>query len=547
MELGFVLSALRRRWWIVLITTVVFGVLASTLSGGTVEQYQSQSVLLVQPNTRNGQVQSFGEASRYVQGQMAAMESATFQGRVAQRAGGDITADDVDEAVTLTNEPNTDVVTIDVFTEAPDRSQSIAQAFVDTYILDLTNETSDSVTTTIDDVETQVGSLQTQLNGVNERLALALRPFLSDLADGATVNETAIAPALTSERDQLMAEIDELVTARIELQRGDGVQVNSKILQDASRPTSPIVDSPLLQTVAGILGGFGLGCLIALMWNRFSAKVADEAMVSEILGLPIAGTVPPARGLAKLPISALTDPPEPLRGQIQRIAVAAEAQGPVDRPTRVVVVGAQRGAGTTTLAMLVAHEFISSDATVALVDADPKSSRLTEIVGSTNATFDDLVHVDLDRMASEAVLIGPTTPAGRLRRGEIEPFFDALAKSTRIVVVDGGSVLSAATTVDLCYAADVVILAVPTRRQNIAALQAVGRAVTRSDVMVVTTSPRGRSAGSDTKLPERRGDLTGTIDAPADDEYRLTATDKSSKADKAPKGDKARSTDSVSR
>ncbi len=507
MELGFVLSALRRRWWIVVVATVVCGVLAATLSGGSIERFQSQAVLLLIPNTEGGQVQSYGDSSRYVQGQIAAMESETFQNRVATRAGGGITGDDVGDAVVLTNEPNTDIVTVDAFTQDPDRSQAIAQAFAAQYLDDLTRSTERSLDATLVEIQSDLDDLGREVREANAALALASRPFINDLVGGATIDPAIIDAEAATRRQLAQAQFEELLQTQNDLKRGDEVQVNSAIIQEASRSTNPLVESTLVQVLAGVLGGFGLGCLIALMWNRFSAKVADEAMVSEILELPIAGTVPSARRLAKLPISALTDPPEPMRGQIQRIAVAAEARGPVDRPTRVVVVGAQRGAGTTTLAMLVAHEFISADATVALVDADPKSSRLTEIVGPTDASFDDLVDVDLDHLTSEAVLIGPSGPAGRLRRGEIEPFFDTLGKSSRIVVVDGGSVLSAATTVDLCYAADAVVLAVSTSRQNIAALRAVRRAVTRDDVMVVTTNPRGRASRGSEALPKRRTDL----------------------------------------
>jgi len=507
MELGFILAALRRRWWIVVATTLVFGVLSSIVFGGTTETFKSEAVLLVAQNTRGDNTQVAVDANRYVQSQISAMDSESFQGLVADRVGGDETALSIDRATDLDNEPNTDIVVVEVITDSPQRSEQIAREFSSAYIENLDQDFDTSLTDQQQRLERQLDGLRDDLQVVNDEISAIVRPYIDGLEPGQpAADPSVIAPGPVSEREVLTIEFRDTFERLNALNFGGEIRVNSQVVQAASSAVDPIVESSTLQMLAGLVGGFGLGCLIALMLNRFSSKVADEAMVTEILGKPINATVPHSRTIARRPILALIDPPEPIRGGISRVSVAAESNGPVDRPTRIVVVGAQRGAGTTTLAMLVAHHFISEGATVTLVDADPKSDHLAGTIGGVDVSFDDLPVVDLDRFQSETVLVGRTSSDMTIKRADVQKFLEQVGRSQRIVVVDGGSVLTSATTVDLCHSADTVILAVPTNRQNISTLQAVARTIKDDDVLVVTTSPRRKS------LPDPKNGSFGSHD-----------------------------------
>jgi capsular polysaccharide biosynthesis protein len=512
MELGFVLSALRRRWWVVVIFTALFGLLSSLIFQESAQRFQSQSVLLVVPNSRGGTVESFGDSNRYVQGQISAMDSETFHTAVAERVGDGETADTVDEAVVLSNKPNTDIVTIDVFTLSANRSEDIAREFANEYIEQLTEESQTDQRTLLDDVEEKKARLAEQITAASEAISDTMAPFLPRLIEtGSVVDPSIYDPTNTTQRELLLAEFETTTDQENALRFGDEVKVNSQIVQVASKAEAPLVESNALKIAAGLIGGLGLGCLIALLWNRFSPRVSDEAMVAEILELPIAANVPRMRSLSRHPDLALLDPPEPIRAAVGRIAVAAEAKGPVHRPTRIVVVGAQRGSGTTTLAMLVAHEFSTLDSEVALVDANPRTRQLQHVIGHIDATFGDLQTVSLDRFDSEVVVVGPSMGDPRIRRSDVRQFLDDVGESARIVVVDAGSVLSSAATVELCAQADAVILAVPTSRQNIATLQAVARAIGRTDALVVTTAPKKRVSRDDRTMRAIPRDHTDPI------------------------------------
>ena len=51
MELSFVISAVRRRWWLVVIFAVLGALAARELSKPGVTEYEANAVLLVQPPT----------------------------------------------------------------------------------------------------------------------------------------------------------------------------------------------------------------------------------------------------------------------------------------------------------------------------------------------------------------------------------------------------------------------------------------------------------------------------------------------------------------
>jgi capsular polysaccharide biosynthesis protein len=394
----------------------------------------------------------------------------------------------------LSNEGNTDVVTVTVLTDSPTRSEAIAEAFANEYIEAL-NESSDLDEDALyNQLETELADLSRRIEILNTTLASAVDRFLPQLLEGIPIDPAFVDPETTTERDLLALEYEQVLIQKIALESGEDIQVNSAILQPASDAGTPFVESSSFEIAAVIAAGFVLGCVIALMWARFSSLVADSSMVAEILHHPISATVPRVRRLGAQPALAITDPPEHLREPMGRLAVAADASSPNTRPSRIVVAGAQRAAGTTTLAMLLASEFIASGERVVLVDADPKSDDLLSVMGAADLTFDEIGQTDPRGFDGQAiVVVGPSASGDTLPRAEVATFLSEVGWDTHVVIVDAGSVLSSAMTVDLCEAADSVLLAVPTRHQRVASLQAVSRIVTRRDLLIVETEPKRRA------------------------------------------------------
>jgi len=494
MELGFVLSALKRRWWVIVATTVIFALMSGVAFGQSTTTYRSDSVLLVVPNSQGGVLQSFGDSDRYIASQLAAMESETFHGRIAEQVGNGETASSVKRAISLSNQGNSDVVNVTVLTDSPTRSEAIAATFAQEYIVTLTESSDVDQDELSARLDMELEDLSRRIEELNSVLADAVDRFLPQLVEGVPIDPAFVDPETTTERDLLALEFEQLLIQKIALERGGEVQVNSAILQPASDASTPFVESSALEIAAVIAAGFVLGCVIALMWARFSSLVADSAMVSEILDQPIAATVPRVRRLGAHPVDTINDPPEHLREPMGRLAVAADASSPITRPSRIVVAGAQRMSGTTTLAMLLASEFIASGERVVLIDADPKSDDLTAVMGAPDLTFDEVGGADLQAYDGHAmVMVGPGVPGESLPRSEVATFLSEVGWDSHVVIVDAGSVLSSAMTVDLCEAADSVLLAVPTRHQRVASLQAVARIVTRRDLLVVETEPTRRA------------------------------------------------------
>ncbi len=113
MELSFILHALRRFWWVVVVCVLLFGGTALVLANGLVGMYESKAVLLIAPPTGT-QVPSSGSPDRYIAGQLSVLASDAFASSVAAELNDGATVLSIHQALTVTQSPSTDVVTITV-------------------------------------------------------------------------------------------------------------------------------------------------------------------------------------------------------------------------------------------------------------------------------------------------------------------------------------------------------------------------------------------------------------------------------------------------
>ena len=142
MELAFLTNAVRRYYWVIILGAVL-GMLPALLLGPSgPDQFESRAVILVSPPTQSSLEVSFnGDPDRYVAGQLSVLQSQGLAQRVAvainEATGDDLTAADVAGTVRFEQEPLTDVVHVVAATPDAERSQEIAQTYVDEYIAQL--------------------------------------------------------------------------------------------------------------------------------------------------------------------------------------------------------------------------------------------------------------------------------------------------------------------------------------------------------------------------------------------------------------------------
>lgn len=512
MELSFVLAALRRRWWVVLYVAQ-FGLWPFFLLGGGAATYQSAGLLeILEPDD----VFSFSSVpDRYLLSQLEVLQSSGFAGQVVESLGGDISIEALAAVTEMEHLPETDVVLIKAITGDAEESQAIVQAYLDVYTTMLVEEENSVKVPLLEEYQTQLEAAELRLGVVVTELADLLQRHRDKYTN---VNSTlgVIDPdsvpgagILAVEKNRLIVDIarfDQLKNGLVDEQS----KINSRVLESASLASAPLPSSSNTIKYAILFGFIVLGVSTAITWARFSAMVLDATAASDILGLPFLTSLSRHRALKGQPMSALERLPQEHITRIDQLCVRAEALGQIERPLVVTVVGSQRGAGSTTTALSIAARMAAAEFRVVVVDGDRRDPWLSYAFsansrGGLSALLENQGTIDriLTRTQEPDVrILGSGDRSIGLRRDHVPAIVDSTRRVADVVIIDGGPLLEAASTVEFCGQADAIVLVVPIGKQRSDDLAAVARQLelVQDKVLPVRSRPSSRVAQARTGM-----------------------------------------------
>ncbi len=520
MELAFVVSALRRRFWVVTLF-VLLGSLPGLLSDPpTSTTYESSSVLLVTEPTRFGETVFAAEPDRYVVSQLQVLESTSLTERVANRVAADLAIDisgsDVAVLTSISNSPGTDIVEITAQGRTGELAASIAQSYAELYVEGLATTDEDQEQRA--DLVEQIQALENRLLSLDTRLQEALTPFLprdGDATPDPIPPAEMVDPDAVSQRLLVLDELTRLKASLNELDQQSRLRVNTSIISPAVVPDEPVPPAGNFLLAGGLVAGIMAGVVVALTWARFSTKVLDEDAAEDILGAPVVSELPYYRSLARKPLAAFQSLPRSATTIVDQLCVRAEALARIGEPLTVVVTGTMRNAGSTTLALAMAERFAAGGSSVVLIDGDVHDPRITTvfngqadggvpaIVASGGSLTDQRGRTALTRTMDPAVSVlglGPDRASAALRRDTVPTVLDVARRNGDIVVIDGGPALDLASTLQFANLVDAVVLAVPLSRQKADPLTDLARQLgsLQEKLLPVMTSPSRRSARGNT-------------------------------------------------
>lgn len=522
MELVYITRAVRRYWWLTVSVTLLFVMMGSIAGGGRSPQFEATALVLVSPL---GEVSSGATGTdRFVQNQLVVFESAALAERVATALG----EDDPVELGTLTEFEQivgTDIVSVTATTGSAERSRDIANAYASGYDEVISQQVLRARAPELTYIESELATVEQELAEINEEIEQTLAPFLGAPVGGPAVPTIdQVAPALATERALLSDRSLALVEIRNELIRSQSqLQSGNRSLQLADLPTGAAGGLNPLILGASLFVGVIAGALAAVALARSSGRVLDVEEVEDALGMPIAATIPRSSRVtdrSQLLAEPISDSLVPT---IHELCVRAEASGS-DGGLTVAVIGTDGSAGVTGIAAAMAAHFGGQGVDVLLVDLDTVHPELSRLVGvesngcptlfrpdrrkkSPAAQDGALARVQVDALRTEAAGVsfaGVGTEPGRISRESMERVVEATRRSAGVVVIDGGAMLDAASSVRLAELADVVVLAVPIKRQRASTLAIIGQQLRGSaaTVLPVITRTSGRRAGTRWNAPE---------------------------------------------
>ena len=535
MELSFVVNAVRRYWWIFVACLVLGAIPGLLLTEEGTPQYESLGTILVSPPSESlFQVSFTNDPDRYVVSQLSILRSEALADRVATRVSDELERDvstfEVASGLTVQHSSRTDIVDLRVSTPDPELSRLVVDAYIDLYFTSLRDQVDDSQQPEIDQLDEQIATLRAQLDAIDGEIEAVMLPYVQREPDAETgavppipTLET-VAPSLASARTLVTNEINQVLAAKNELELSGRLRVTSQVVQRATLPAAPIIESNRLLVAAGLAAGGLLGLIAAVVVARLSRTALDENQVGELLGAAGVGELPHARAVGKNRRAPVEHLPERLVPFVDALCVRAEANAKVGEALTVVVVGLERGSGTTTLAGAMANRYAANGSQVVLIDADPRDPELSRLFSAGSSGIPGLLATagtdnGLPRRNREGLRIDPYSPtamrglrvvgigdkgtATGLRRQNVPDVIDITRRSAHVVVFDGGPLMDAASSVQLTQLVDAVVLAIPTRRLYTRTLQVVAtRLRSRRGELLPVWVPatrrrgaRGRNAG----------------------------------------------------
>ena len=506
MELSFVVSAVKRYWWLALGGLLLGSAVGVTLRGDTETLYQSKALLYIAPPSVSPATAG-ASSDRYVAGQLLVLGSQSAAEAVALLIGDGATAQSILSTLSVVQAQNTDIVELTVSTPDARMSQAISKVYVQQYFANLQTQVDSTRNSSLAGVDAKLVELQAQLTAIDTAIAAAMAPYLP--AAGTVCPTTCppippieqVVPNLVSEKQSALAQYQGVSATKNELELGEQVRVSSQVVQAATLPTVPLVSSNRKILAAGVLGGLVFGLVLAVVAARVSRRVLDNEEASEILQVPVVGSVPRYR-ISNDRRAVVEYLPASATPFIDHLRVRTDALDRQHHALVVLVTGTDVAVGTTSLAGALANRFALNGADVLVVDADPLHSELSELFELQPAGL-PAYSGGPPRAPGTAAVLRPTRvptlqvvaaaemmdSGSVLRREDVPKLLARLDPLADVIIVDGGPFLGAASTVQFAHIADAVVLAIPTGRQQKQALALIGRELREQqpNVLAVTT------------------------------------------------------------
>ena len=255
------LRAIRRRWRLVALVTLVVTAVSVTVSLLGEKQYDATADLLfgrqAQVDSLLGEDSSFNnDPERTLNTDVELIKLDSVAEGVKRRLNTDLSVQDLLERVTTETSSSSDIVDLTARDTDPQRAADIANAFADEYVL------------------------------------FRRRTSRQTLVDAARLAQSRY-DALP-EVDQLSDQGQQLQARRRELEIAAALQTGGvDVVRRAAAPDAPSRPRPKLAVALGLFLGGLLGAALALGLEFADRRLKDEQMIEEIFDLPILAAIPP--------------------------------------------------------------------------------------------------------------------------------------------------------------------------------------------------------------------------------------------------------------
>lgn len=352
LSLERLVAVLRRRWWVIALTTLLVGVAAFVFSERQTKEYTATTSLVFQDQTVTQEAAGLqGSAPTSLDPNLMATNVSLLTSQegvaaaTAQIVGHHLTAADVARSLSATQQGTTDIASLSATTPHPRLAAEIANTYAQQFIASQRSQQQATATQALDLVKRQIAALSPeQRSGLNGQNLLdreeALRVFAKLANGGAQITTVATVP---------------------------------------SSPTSPKTNR---NTALGLLLGLLLGIGIVYLFERLDRRMKNVEELSTTYQLPLLATVPRNKAYVRREASGAGYGD----GEVFKLLRAYLRYFNVDRELKLLLVAsAAPGDGKTTIAHNLAEAAQEMGTRTLLLEADLRRSCLAAHYGLTPA------------------------------------------------------------------------------------------------------------------------------------------------------------------
>jgi capsular exopolysaccharide synthesis family protein len=468
------LTAIRRRWPIVIATVGIAVILASLTASFSQEEqageYRASALLLGSPlgasSSRADHLGTLGVLAT----------NGPVPERVADSIGYDGDPRDLAADVTVESHPELGFLSITATAGNPDRAEQIAHTFADE-LVDFVRQSKAE------------GTL-----GDARQITRQMRKTAGEIEDLEGQIQASNDPVLIAERDARVRHYGSLAEQREELTAAAFAQPTVSVLDKAPAETveaanAVSLSNPLTRILIGTVIGLFAGAGLAIALERIDTRIRTRKAAEIHFSYPVLAEIPeaPRRARGDRAVVAAAHPSSPFATAFRLLATGVTGRLPADAtedspdqlvalqpPQTILVTSAGAGEGKTTVTANLAASFAEQGKKTLIVSCDFRNPHIHRMFGVPNdkglaealtSRTNDRILVDghVKRTSINEIRVvpsssGPENPGGLLGSDNMQQVLQEARESADVVLLDTPPILTGAEATFLFPEVDAVLV-----------------------------------------------------------------------------------------
>jgi capsular polysaccharide biosynthesis protein len=458
-------GVLRRRWWLVLVVTVICLIGAVGYVVVAPKTYTSTAAVFVSPTGADAANQVANSRTGGGQVNLDTEAQVVTSGTVESMAGklmhSSLTPYQLGKQILVTVPANSQVLDIACSASTANSAATCANDFASAYLSYRSTQAASSLATQITALKAQVNSMQKTVSTLGTEISTL--PSNSPTRANDTALQRNDQTLLTSLNNQL---------ATLE---GDAANtVGGHVLTAALPPGNPTAPSKTLALPSGLLAGILLGLIAAFFWDRRDKRLHTSQDVERLLNLPVMVSL--SRKAFSQQVSLAS--PRSRTGKSFTELAHAVAASLGEGSHIVLTAGATSGPATSVVAANLAATLARTHSEAVLVCADLDNSVAPEMFGLAEDSR-GLAEVAAGRATVGEVARGPASVPGlwvippgadtslaeyNLQHDTAKALTSQLRRDARYIVLEAQAGDDGADTFVLAEFADAAVLVIEAGR-----------------------------------------------------------------------------------